>query len=138
MWTYNYTQSSNELYHHGILGMKWGVRRYQNKDGSLTSAGKKRYNQNDWSDDAKEASRLKKKSVSQMSNAELRKLTERQQLERNYANLNPSRIKKGLAVATTVATVLGTVTTIYANGDKLAKLGKKVADSIIKKKGMTK
>ena len=33
----------NELYHHGITGMKWGVRRYQNKDGSLTNAGKRRY-----------------------------------------------------------------------------------------------
>ena len=33
---------SQELYHHGIKGMKWGVRRYQNKDGSLTLAGKKR------------------------------------------------------------------------------------------------
>lgn len=34
---------NNELmYHHGIKGMKWGVRRYQNKDGSLTAAGKKR------------------------------------------------------------------------------------------------
>lgn len=35
---------SNELYHYGVKGMKWGVRRYQNPDGSLTSAGKSRYN----------------------------------------------------------------------------------------------
>ena len=34
---------SNELSHHGIKGQKWGRRRYQNKDGSLTPAGKQRY-----------------------------------------------------------------------------------------------
>lgn len=33
----------NELYHWGVKGMKWGVRRYQNKDGSLTKAGERRY-----------------------------------------------------------------------------------------------
>lgn len=36
----------NELYHHGIKGMKWGIRRYQNKDGSLTPQGKKKYEKN--------------------------------------------------------------------------------------------
>lgn len=35
--------SDQELCHHGILGQKWGVRRYQNADGSLTDEGKKRY-----------------------------------------------------------------------------------------------
>ena len=42
MSTYGYLVHS-ELYHHGIKGMKWGIRRYQNPDGSLTEAGKNRY-----------------------------------------------------------------------------------------------
>lgn len=35
-------EKSNHLAHHGVKGMKWGVRRYQNKDGSLTADGKRR------------------------------------------------------------------------------------------------
>ena len=38
---------NNNLQHHGIKGQKWGVRRFQNKDGSLTAKGKKRYNDDD-------------------------------------------------------------------------------------------
>jgi len=43
-WEYN-----NYLAHFGIFGMKWGVRRYQNKDGSLTPEGKARYQNKDGS-----------------------------------------------------------------------------------------
>lgn len=41
MWQYN---DPNALMHYGVKGMKWGVRRYQNEDGTLTTSGKKRYN----------------------------------------------------------------------------------------------
>ena len=42
MENYIYQTSNGELCHWGVKGMRWGVRRYQNKDGSLTAAGKKR------------------------------------------------------------------------------------------------
>lgn len=55
---------STELYHHGIKGMKWGVRRYQKSDGSLTSAGKKRYSDDEPKNNKSAKTSAKKSSSS--------------------------------------------------------------------------
>ena len=64
----------NELYHFGIKGMKWGIRRYQNKDGSLTSAGKKRYSDSSSVNDG----------IKDLTDQELRDRINRMNLEKQY------------------------------------------------------
>lgn len=123
----------NELYHFGVKGMKWGVRRYQNKDGTLTNAGKKRNKKNNknYSEDYITTSQLKKKKLNELSNAELKKLNERQQLERNYKQLNKSHVAKGMAFVAAAAATTNTVLNLYSNGDRLIKLGRKASDTVI-------
>jgi hypothetical protein len=82
MQTYNHR---NELYHWGVKGMRWGVRRYQNKDGSLTPAGKKRYDSD--ADIHEDHTKASPKSVKSMSDKELREAINRIQMERQYAQL---------------------------------------------------
>lgn len=136
----DYCIVNGELYHHGTKGMKWGIRRYQNKDGSLTPAGIKRYNREvqklkDRESRIKAKEKAKKyqdkldkkkselddreaalkgkpaskstpkpaatnkpsggKSIKDMSDAELRAVVNRLQLEQQYRSLTPQQVSKG-------------------------------------------
>lgn len=118
--------SDNDLYHWGIKGMKWGVRRYQNKDGSLTPAGRKR-RQDDYHEDYKKAH--DKKSVKQMSDSELRSRNNRLQMEKQYADLTRKK-NKGKAVLTALIATAGTITAAQ-NAYKVYKdVGKAALDKI--------
>ena len=107
------------LSHHGIKGMRWGVRRTE------AQLARVRGRKKNWSEDARTASAIKKKSVNKMSNAELKKVNERVRLEQEYSRLNPSAINKGWKFVAATAGVMGTTMALYNNSTQLINIGKK-------------
>lgn len=91
----------DSIYHFGIKGMKWGIRRYQNKDGSLTLQGKMRY-----SEDYKRAH--SGKNIKEMSDTELRNVNNRLQMERQYSSLT-RKTSRGKKIVQTLITTAGTL-----------------------------
>lgn len=127
--------STDELYHYGIKGMKWGVRRFQNSDGSLTAEGRKRYESEDIRNMQKQVDKGKnvvdgvkrskakaaekrtekkiKDDLSQMSDQELRAIVNRLNMEERYMQVMKTRdVQIGKSKVDKILDYAGTVLTI--------------------------
>lgn len=122
-----------ELRHHGIKGMRWGIRRYQNKDGSLTPAGQRRLNKLEKEynrlggkshDDYEQiSSNVKKKEkkhkkVSEMTNEEIQARIDRIRLVNTLNSLQPKHVSAGQRFANSVKASISSIA--KDKGTKLA------------------
>lgn len=99
---------NDELYHYGIKGQKWGVRRFENPDGTLTDAGKARYNTN----------KEYKKSID-MSDEDLRKSTSRLRAERDYERAQEDSYEKRIPNKARRAAIAGGASAVLTFGAAL-------------------
>lgn len=143
--------SYDELKHYGIKGMKWGVRRFQNKDGSLTADGRKRYGSEDLKSMQKQVNQGKnvvdgvkktrakaaekqtekkiRDDLSKMSDRELRDIVNRLNMEERYMQVMKSRdvvtgkskVDKILDYAGTALTIGGSALSIMVAMKELQK-----------------
>ena len=97
---------SEDIYHAGVKGMKWGVRRRESGGGSSKPAYKQ-------SGDSKAAAKLRNRPVGSMSNKQLKTLNERKRLEMEYSRMNPGKLERGHNVIKGVLAVAGTAGAIY-------------------------
>lgn len=114
----------DELYHHGIKGQKWGVRRFQNEDGTLTPEGQKRYNENKLPYSVLENYRnanVAEKEGERDSNGNKTELwyENDEKLRREYKDL-AAHVNKGALVTKEVLSTIGSITLMTASATALA------------------
>ena len=119
---------NNELYHYGVLGMKWGVRRSPSQLGHKIRIKRKKKPSEPIHEDYKKAH--SKKSVSSMSDAELRNRNNRLQMERQYAQLTQKK-SKGKKIVSGIIATAGTI----ASAEGAYKTYKRVGNQILDKLG---
>lgn len=122
-------KNSDYLVHYGVLGMKWGHRKSRSSSSSRGSSKsrkssttkvskKRRYSR---SDDAKEVIELRKKPVSALSNADLKKINQRMNLEREYRNLRKDEIDTGKKNFEQVLNYIDTANRVVSTTNKTVK-----------------
>lgn len=110
-----YRTTNSELYHYGIKGMKWGIRRYQNPDGSLTEAGKRRVRKQE----SKAIYKQRKedhKYRNTLTDEELNARINRLEREKRYSELSSrkKRNNEGSTISKAIKTAAGLTTTAVA------------------------